>query len=101
LVTLLSDYESQGVVGLEAIAVGRPLVVADGTALAELGQYGEVSIVPPAADAETIGALVAHKLRQASAPLRTFVPAWEQTVDALEDVYADVLTARQSATTRA
>ena len=55
LITLLSDYESQGVVGLEAIAVGRPLLVADGTALAELGRFGEVSVVPPSADKHSLG----------------------------------------------
>lgn len=96
LVTLLSDYESQGVVGLEAIAVGRPLVVADGTALAELAQFGEISIVPPAADAQTIGALIVHKIKEESHPTRTFVPMWEQTVAALEAVYDDVLAARAS-----
>jgi glycosyltransferase involved in cell wall biosynthesis len=102
LVTLLSDYESQGVVGLEALAVGRPLVVADGTALAELGQYGDVSIVPPGADAATIGAMIVRTLQETATGGRSFVPMWDQTVEALEAVYADVLAARSSgSTTRA
>jgi glycosyltransferase involved in cell wall biosynthesis len=96
LVTLLSDYESQGVVGLEALAVGRPLVVADGTALAELAQYGDVSIVPPGADAPTIGAMIVRTLQERVTGARSFVPMWDQTVEALEAVYVEVLAARGS-----
>jgi glycosyltransferase involved in cell wall biosynthesis len=90
LVTLLSDYESQGVVGLEAIAVGRPLLVADGTALAELGRFGEVSVVPPAADKHSLAGLIARKLRENVTPRRDLVPLWENTADALEKLYYDV-----------
>jgi glycosyltransferase involved in cell wall biosynthesis len=92
LVTLLSDYESQGVVGLEAIAVGRPLLVADGTALAELGRFGEVSIVPPAADRGTLAGLIVAKLRESSSPRRDLVPLWQDTADQLEALYFEVST---------
>ncbi len=91
LITLLSDYESQGVVGLEAIAVGRPLLVADGTALAELGRFGEVSVVPPAADKQTLAELIARKLQENLSPPRNLVPLWENTADELEKLYLDVL----------
>jgi glycosyltransferase involved in cell wall biosynthesis len=91
LITLLSDYESQGVVGLEAIAVGRPLLVADGTALAELGRFGEVSVVPPVADKHTLAGLIARKLRENVSPSRDLVPVWDNTADALEELYFDVL----------
>ena len=91
LITLLSDYESQGVVGLEAIAVGRPLLVADGTALAELGRYGEVSVVPPAADKHTLAVLIARMLQENTSPSRDLVPLWDHTVDALEALYRNVL----------
>ena len=91
LITLLSDYESQGVVGLEAIAVGRPLLVADGTALAELGRYGEVSVVPPVIDKHSLAALIARKLNEKSSPSRDLVPLWDHTADALEALYLEVL----------
>jgi glycosyltransferase involved in cell wall biosynthesis len=91
LITLLSDYESQGVVGLEAIAVGRPLLVADGTALAELGRYGEVSVVPPFADKYSLAGLIALKLRENVSPPRDLVPLWENTADALESLYFELL----------
>jgi len=91
LVTLLSDYESQGVVGLEAIAVGRPLLVADGTALAELGRFGEVSVVPPAADKRSLAQLIARKLQEHLSPPRDLVPLWDHTAEALEALYRDVL----------
>ena len=91
LITLLSDYESQGVVGLEAMAVGRPLLVADGTARAELGRYGEVSMVPPFADKHSLAALIARKIQDNSSPPRNLVPVWENTVDALEALYRRVV----------
>jgi glycosyltransferase involved in cell wall biosynthesis len=91
LITLLSDYESQGVVGLEAIAVGRPLLVADGTALAELGRFGEVSVVPPVADKHSLAGLIARKLRDNVSPPRDLVPVWDNTADELETLYFDVL----------
>ena len=92
LVTLLSDYESQGVVGLEAIAVGRPLLVADGTALAELGRFGEVSVVPPAADKQSLAELIARTLQANLSPPRHLVPLWDNTADELEKLYLVVLT---------
>jgi glycosyltransferase involved in cell wall biosynthesis len=94
LIALLSDYESQGVVGLEAIAVGRPLLVADGTALAELIRFGEVSVVPPFADKHTLAGLIARKLQEHSSPPRDLVPMWENTADALEALYRRVLAPR-------
>ncbi|MEP7112656.1 MAG: glycosyltransferase family 4 protein [Ilumatobacteraceae bacterium] len=90
LITLLSDYESQGVVGLEAIAVGRPLLVADGTALAELGRFGEVSVVPPHIDKHSLAGLIAAKLRENASPPRNFVPLWDHTADELEALYREI-----------
>ena len=91
LIALLSDYESQGVVGLEAIAVGRPLLVADGTALAELGRYGEVSVVPPNVDKYSLAELIARKLREDLSPPRDLVPLWDDTTDQLETVYRELV----------
>jgi glycosyltransferase involved in cell wall biosynthesis len=100
LITLLSNYESQGVVGLEAIAVGRSLLVAEGTALAELGQYGDVSVIPPHVDASALGWLIARKIQQDLLPTRNLVPIWEETVDRLTAVYEDVLRERSERTVR-
>ena len=91
LITLLSDYESQGVVGLEAIAVGRPLLVADGTTLAELGKYGEVSVVPPNVDKYSLAELIARKLQEDLSPPRHLVPLWENTADQLETLYRELV----------
>ena len=94
LIALLSDYESQGVVGLEAIAVGRPLLVADGTALAELIRFGEVNVVPPFADKHSLAGLIARQLQEHSSPPRNLVPIWDTTADALEGVYRRVIAER-------
>ena len=91
LITLLSDYESQGVVGLEAIAVGRPLLVADGTALAELGRFGAVSVVPPNVDKYSLAELIARKLSEDLSPPRDLVPLWDDTADQLEALYRELI----------
>ncbi|HEY4610621.1 MAG TPA: glycosyltransferase family 4 protein [Ilumatobacteraceae bacterium] len=91
LIALLSDYESQGVVGLEAIAVGRPLLVADGTALAELGKYGAVSVVPPNVDKYSLAEVIARKLQEDVSPPRHLVPLWENTADQLETLYRELV----------
>ena len=96
LATLLSDYESQGLVGLEALAAGCPLLVTDGTALAELNAYGDVSIVPPHVDGRELGALIAQQIRRGMTPPAKQVPMWEHTVDAIAGVYGDVLRQRRS-----
>jgi len=96
LATLLSDYESQGLVGLEALAAGCPLLVTDGTALAELSAYGDVSIVPPHVDGRELGALIAQQIRRELTPAAKQVPMWENTVDAIAGVYDDVLRRRRS-----
>jgi len=91
LITLLSDYESQGVVGLEAIAVGRPLLVADGTALAELGRFDAVSVVPPNVDKYSLAELIARKLSEDLTPSRDLVPLWDDTADQLEALYRELV----------
>jgi len=91
LIALLSDYESQGVVGLEAIAVGRPLLVADGTALAELDRYCDVSVVPPNVDKYSLAELIARNLTDDSSPPRHLVPLWDNTADELESLYREIV----------
>jgi len=91
VVTMLSQYESQGMMGLEALAVGRPLIVGEDTALAELGRYGDITIVPSDADDRTIATAIAEKVRAKPSVGRDLVPGWDTTVDALESLYFEIV----------
>jgi hypothetical protein len=59
--------------------------------LAELGRFGEVSVVPPAADRGTLAGLIVAKLRDNVSPRRDLVPLWQDTADQLEAIYFDVI----------
>lgn len=95
VVALMSKYESQCVVGFEALATGTRLTVADTSALAELARFDGVEIVP-LADSD---ALSASLIRQIDAPMlesRAAVPTWSDTADALLEVYDGVLAGSSS-----
>ena len=87
---LLSDYESQGMAVLEALALDVPVLVASTTALTELSDQVNVWAVParctPHELAESVlDVLAAPKLARTAA-----LPRWDDIVDRLEAVYEDV-----------
>jgi glycosyltransferase involved in cell wall biosynthesis len=85
-VALLSDYEAHPVAVLEALAVGRPVLVADTSGLAEIAADGlATSIDPDARPADTARALAAL----AVLPTRpgAALPTWSDTTARLADVY--------------
>ncbi len=92
VVTLMSSYESQGIVGLESLAVGCRLVVTAGSALDELASYDGVTVVPGTDVADVADAVV----RQLESPAtgRQPVPTWVDTTNAVEHMYREVLVAR-------
>lgn len=87
LVTLLSEYESQGLAAFEAIAVDVPVMVLESTALAELSEAGLASAVPPNTDARGLARLIDAQLRRPVTPRSADPPGWDRTVTALIDLY--------------
>jgi glycosyltransferase involved in cell wall biosynthesis len=86
VVTALSEYESQGLAVQEAIGLGRPVVVAQGSALDELRAYPNVVTVPAGASADAVAAAVSRVLRTppVAAPQ---MQTWDACVDALAELY--------------
>ena len=92
LVTLLSEYESQGLGAFEALSVHRPVLVLESTALAELARDGLAAAVPPRCTSAALAGIVDDVLRNAHPPVRSPTPpGWERTVNALADVHAWIL----------
>lgn len=85
-VTALSEYESQGLAVQEAVGLGRPVLVSQGSALDELSGYPNVVAVPPDAGPQQVAdAVVALFETPASdaPPMQT----WDDCVNALADLY--------------
>jgi glycogen synthase len=103
LVVALSDYESQGLVVAEAIALGRPVLAADATALSEYVEAGLAEGVPLDASAGLVADRVVDALdaspgngsaRRLAAPL----PTWDDTADRLLALYRSIDSRLRAAT---
>lgn len=94
LVTLMSDYESQGMAAVEALVLGRPLVVADNSALGELARRYDVTAVPVNASPAQLAITLAEVLLNPPPVAVPSVFRWEDAVDRLEACYEAVLHAR-------
>lgn len=99
-VVALSDYESQGLAIQEALALGRPALVTDGTALAELKRHENVLALPRSADSDRIAASIVELLNRPPSGRAPDLPTWEVCVAAIGRVYEDVLAGRQPADVR-
>jgi glycogen synthase len=109
LVAVPSRYEPFGLVALEAMAAGRPLVAADVGGLAEILPPGEPALRFPAGDAEALAARAAALLRDPE--LRRRVAAlgrrrarhfdWDGVAARFADLYAEVRAGEGGALARA
>jgi glycosyltransferase involved in cell wall biosynthesis len=93
VVVLMSEYEANPVAVMEALALGRKVVVADTSGLTELAANGYATAVPlvvrPAELAEVLVSVVSGP--EGSAP---DLPTWDACVDTLLEVYAGVVSVR-------
>ena len=94
LVTLLSEYESQGIAALEAITLGRKVLVADTSALSELARDGRARAVPlDASPAETARAIL-ESLEDPPPSVAVSPWTWDDCANELAAVYRRVAEAR-------
>jgi glycogen synthase len=91
LVILLSDYESQGVAVLEALALGRPALVSDTSALSELARQGLARATPVQSTPDRVAAAVLDQLLDPLLPGDARLPSWDDCADALLGIYAAVV----------
>jgi glycosyltransferase involved in cell wall biosynthesis len=91
VVALLSDYEAHPVAVMEALALGRPVVVAATSGLVELARDGLVSAVPPDAPAVVVAR---ELLRTAEAPPHQVPPgilrSWDDCASEVIALYREV-----------
>jgi glycosyltransferase involved in cell wall biosynthesis len=87
VVVLLSEYETHPLAILEALALGRPALVADTSGLSELARQGLARAIPldstPRQVAEAVAEQVYHPLK----PAGLHLPTWDECADSLFNLY--------------
>lgn len=100
LVTLLSEYEAHPVAVMEALALGRPALVAYTSGLRELADKGWATAVPLDSSDEVVGRVMLEQVRHPRFPQRLELPTWDTCATRLYEVYDRVLSARGRARLR-
>jgi glycosyltransferase involved in cell wall biosynthesis len=90
LVVLLSEYETQPAAGLEAIALGRPVLVLDTTGLAELAELGLARAIPRHSSVQEIASAVLEELRRPFVPAGVELPSWDECAARHLDLYSEL-----------
>jgi len=93
LVALLSEYESQGIAVMEALALRRPVLVADTSGLRELAERGLARTVALKSTPEKIAAEIVRQIEEPLIPTPVHLPTWD-------DCAANLLALYQSVTPR-
>jgi D-inositol-3-phosphate glycosyltransferase len=98
MVVMPSDYESFGMVALEAMACGTPVIASDVGGLAFLVKDGRTGYRVPAGDTEALADRIAHLLtdelsrrrigQRAACWAESY--AWPNIANQIEEVYAEV-----------
>jgi glycosyltransferase involved in cell wall biosynthesis len=97
LVTLLSDYEAHPIAVMEALGLGRPVLVADTSGLRELAEDGLVRSVAPTASPARVAEAIVQQLDHPLVPDAVELADWDQTAARLLAVYRSVLRRTSSA----
>jgi glycosyltransferase involved in cell wall biosynthesis len=92
LVLLLSDYESQGIAVMEALALQRPVLVSDTSSLAELARQGLAKAIALKSTPGEVAAAVLEQLQAPLVPPHVNLPTWDACASSLEQVYRSVVT---------
>jgi alpha-1,3-mannosyltransferase len=94
VVSLLSDYEAHPVAVMEAVSLGRPVVVAPNAGLAELADRGLAESVSDPSDAALVAKTLARHLHGDGASARLDAPAplaptttWDECAQAIAEIY--------------
>jgi glycosyltransferase involved in cell wall biosynthesis len=95
LVTLLSEFETHPVAALEALGMGRPLLVTDTSGLRELAEQGLARSAPLESTPEQIANAVIEQLRNPLLPPKSLnLPTWDDCANGLLSIYQNCLTDR-------
>jgi glycosyltransferase involved in cell wall biosynthesis len=95
LVTLLSDFETHPLAVLEALALGRPALVARSSGMIELAERGLAHAIPLASTPDEIAAAVLRQLEKPLVPAQVDLPTWDECTAQLLDLYHAITNTRR------
>ncbi|GCE02780.1 hypothetical protein KDAU_01090 [Dictyobacter aurantiacus] len=87
LVTLYSEYESQGIAIMEALALQRPVLVANTSALQEFAEKKLVRSVALNSTPEELAAAIVRQLDDPLIPEQLDLPTWDDCAKSLNMLY--------------
>jgi glycosyltransferase involved in cell wall biosynthesis len=87
VVVLFSEYESHPIAVLEALSLGRPVVVADTSGLSELAQQGLATAIPLNSSPHQVAAAIAEQVHHPLKPALMHLPTWDECASHLFDLY--------------
>lgn len=90
LVTLLSEYETQPIAALEALALRRPVLVADNSGMRELALRGWARAVPTRSTPVEVATAILAQIRDPLIPQNIVSFTWDDCAAALLDSYLEV-----------
>ncbi|NWJ96773.1 MAG: glycosyltransferase [Chloroflexi bacterium] len=91
LVTLFSEFETHPIAVMEALALKRPVLVADTSGLSELAQAGLVQSIPLKSSPSEIAVAVLKALAQPSIPKDVEERTWDMCAAELLLLYQQIL----------
>jgi glycosyltransferase involved in cell wall biosynthesis len=87
LVTLLSEYEAHPIAVMEALALRRPVLVANTSGMSELAERGAVRAVSLNSTSDEIAAAVLYQIEEPLIPDQLTLPTWEECTEKLLTTY--------------
>ena len=87
----MSEFETHPLAVIEALALGRPVVVADTSGLSELAAQGHARAVPLDSDPAVVAAAVLAEAEQPTRSDGLVLPSWDDCAAAHHALYESVL----------
>jgi len=95
VVALLSEYEAHPVAVMEALALQRPVLVADTSGMSELAQQGLVRAIALDSSSSEIAHAVLQQIEEPLVPPADFaLPTWDECAKQVRAVYSQCLKER-------
>jgi len=90
LVALLSEYEAHPIAVIEALALRRPVLVANTSGLRELAERGLARAVSLNSSPEAIAVAALQQIEEPLVPAQCTLPTWDDCSQQLQSIYNSV-----------
>jgi glycogen synthase len=91
LVVLLSEYEAHPIAVVEALALGRPVLVAATSGLRELAERGLARAIPLESTSGEVAAAILDQLERPLAPTSFDLPTWDDCAADILAIYRGIV----------